>query len=472
MIRGNGANFGAALGTYYNSLAIFPSVPRVGGVSAISPNVNQDTTPTQDVPGTPIAGDIIFAHLMAAAPTANATFTPPVGEGWQSVASGHDLTQSDTRAQVFSKVWGAGDIDNVTVVFTSSHPNARLVLLIVRNGDTTTPPVGAAQVGSQQVGSSMPMAPTVLAPDRCLLMHFYEVSVAGGSVTADVNPIYGGPSYIGGPSGQDVSMAADATAVPSGSTAVFSATGSTTSVNGWTAISMAFEGDSSVPVVQSVSAISADVDSPSPTNTIMGTPAAGEIIVAHLVNGGSADDTNPAYTPPVGEGWQTDPAIRITSQTANDSSSQVFWKRWGAGFTDNTVVTFTGTTGNARLVLTRLSGCVPSGAPFASASASSDDASNDMGVTTPALAVPEDVSLVLRFYAATPEVVADMEINAPMNEAYDGAAYSFDDGNNGAMAGSFQVQAVAGTAALRSAQTSVKTTNGWVGITVAVGPVP
>ncbi len=468
MIRGNGARFGAATGAYYNPLQIFP---RIVAVSAISPNVNQDTTPTQDVPGTPAAGDEIYAHVMAAGPQGNATFTPPAGEGWQSVSSGWDQTQLDTRAQVFYKIWGDGNIDNVTVTFTSSAPNARLVLMVVRDADTGSAPAGASFVGSSQVGSATPIAPSVIAPPNCLVLHFFEVSSFAVSVVADDGPVYGGPAYLGA-AGQDVAMALGALAVPTGSTAAYQATASGLCANGWTTVSVALQGESSVPIIESVSAISADVNSPNASNTIVGTPSAGEIVFAHIVNGGNAVGADPAFTPPPGEGWQTDPLLRSTSQTLFDSTCQVFWKRWGSGSIDNTSVTFTGTTGNSRLVLMRVSGCVASGAPFTSAATASDDASNDMGAIAPALSVPDDGSLVMRFYAATPNGGEAMTLNAPMVEAYDGAAYSFNDGTNGAMAASAQVQAVAGSALPRSARASVKTENGWVGMTIAVAPKP
>jgi hypothetical protein len=89
-----------------------------------------------------------------------------------------------------------------------------------------------------------------------------------------------------------------------------------------------------------------------------------------------------------------------------------------------------------------------------------------MACTSPALSVVPIVALVMRFYAVS---APGVELNAPMVEKYDGAAYSFSATANGAVACSALVFPGGGTTPLRSARSNTNTANGWVGITVAVG---
>lgn len=470
MIRGNGALFGSIRGIYYNPQPVFPYVP-TDGTSAISPDINNDTTPTADIEGTPETGDLVFAHLIAAGPAGNAVFTPSAGEGFSSLATAWDQTSADTRSQLFVKRWGegGGQIDNVTVVFTSSLPNARLVLVRVKEASLTDLPVAAAMAGSGNVSSGTLFAPTVVVPDKGLLMHFYQVASNGISVTADVDQIYGGASYLG-TVGPDVALAADASAAISGSAPAFVGTASTSPVvNGWNAISIAFAGQSSTPVVESISAISSNVSSANVTNTIAGaTPNAGDIIVFHLVNSSSMD---PAFTPPVTEGWSTSTNLKAHTTTAADSTNQIFWKRWGEpGQIDSTTVNFTGAGGNSRGVLIRISGCRTAGDPFDAVGTGkqSDSSGDSSSIVCPSLSVPDNVSLVMRFYACSASFA--IQINAPMLEKYEGSSYSFTNGFNGAVACSTQFMPLAGTAAPRTGSTSIPTGSGNVGITVAVPP--
>ncbi len=465
-LRGNGENFGAVVGTYYNPRVVYP---RVAAVSAISPDIGADVTPTATVPGTPQAGYLVFCQAIAAGPAADVTFTPPAGEGFLSIASGWDQTGSDTRTELFWKRWGAGDIDNMSVVFSSSLPNARIALVTVADASLVTAPTALAMAGSTNVSSPTLVAPSVVVPQRGLLMHFYEAAASGGVyVDPDVSTVYGGIAYLG-TAGADVSLACDAEETMSGSSPTFEAQASALSVsNGWNTVTVGLAGDSAAPVVAAFSAISADVNSPNATNTVPGAPAAGDIVLAHLGNSSAAV---PGLAPPAGEGWAL---LENSHSTTNmDSTIAVYWKRWGEmGQTDNMVVNFTGSSGNTRLVLALVTGCVTSGNPFAAdgVSTQSDSSGDSMSITAPSLVVPYDQALVMRFFAAS-NIPVPISINPPMNLIYGGTGYRFTNGNNGAIASSAQIRARAGTASQRTASTSIATGSGNVGITAIVPPV-
>lgn len=459
--RGNGRPFGASNGSYHNPTAVFPFIVQV---SAISPDIAGDTAPEITLNETPLNNDVVFIHVQASGTAANTVFTPPAGEGFSAVvgANGYDTTASDSRGQVFWKRWGTGDTDNTNIVFTSSTANARITATVVRGMSTTYTPHGATLIGSGQAMTPTLIAPSANVPVNGLLMRFYSGAATTIDLTTSETAIYQGVSYAW-TAGTDGAMAASAIAASPGiSTAATAASSVGTVTNGWSGITLALQGIAGTPTVAAVSAISTDTTSGSATNTIPATGLATDtIVLAHC--GNSAGGAS-LVAPPAGEGWQL--VNTISSGSGLDSGSALFWKRWGAGGgqIDNTVVTFTNGT-NLRLTLTNVTGCITSGTPFATdgTAGQCDDASFDMSVTAPSLLLTGVMSTILRFFTAS---APGMVLNAPMFELYDGINYSYNDGTNGAMAGSQRTIAGGGTAPIRSAQTNTVTANGWVGMTV------
>jgi hypothetical protein len=444
------------------------SLPRITAVSAISPDVDSPNA-TNDIPSQVVDGNIVLAHFGAAGPGANPTFSVPAGEGWLEVTSGYDSTGADMKAALYWKRWGAGgQTDNTNVTFQSTLGNSRLVLSLMAGavGSGTPYSAAASLVGSSLAMTTMLIAGSVLVPTNGLLLRFYAACGTAINTTPDAEPsIYSGASY-GWTAGVDGSCAASALAAPPGFSASSTATASATPVNGWTTFSLALEGDGSLtPSVLAVSAISTNTNAQDATNTVPGTPATDNIVLAQFCNVAASA---PVFTPPAGEGWSL--ITQIETQSGANSKSALYWKRWGAGGqTDNTVVTFASNGGNSRLVLTLIENAKTTGNPYGSEAfvAQCDDASADMASTSPSAAIALAQSAVVRFYMAT---APGISLNAPMVEKYDGAAYSWNTGTNAAVASSWLRALAAGTAPLRSAQSNVATENGWVGLTAVFPP--
>jgi hypothetical protein len=97
------------------------------------------------------------------------------------------------------------------------------------------------------------------------------------------------------------------------------------------------------------------------TGGLAGTIASGDIVVVQAVITGATDGTMP--TAPSGEGWTE---ITHVEETANTNIGMaLFWKRWGAGLTDDTTPTFTVANGVCTATALVLRGCKPSGNPYA-----------------------------------------------------------------------------------------------------------
>ncbi len=89
------------------------------------------------------------------------------------------------------------------------------------------------------------------------------------------------------------------------------------------------------------------------SNAISATPAifsvqSGDIVVAHaVVTGGGANFASE----PSGQGWS------VIDSASTGPNSKCFWKRWGAGFTDDTTPTFDTTSGVIGAILQVWRGC-------------------------------------------------------------------------------------------------------------------
>ena len=182
--------------------------------------------------------------------------------------------------------------------------------------------------------------------------------------------------------------------------AIYSAALTGTDVANYLTYSLAKWGALGSPIVMSTSGNSADSNSTNATNTIAGTPATNDVIVAHVTVSGASSSV---ITPPAGEGW----ALIVRSDdapTGSGTSAAVYWKRWGTGSTDNTSVAFTGTVGNMRLALTRLRGCKTSGNPFTASAATTNNGS--VTTVTAPTATGAAQQRTLRFYSVSANTVA------------------------------------------------------------------
>lgn len=182
-----------------------------------------------------------------------------------------------------------------------------------------------------------------------------------------------------------------------------------------------------IPVVAGVSAISTNVSATGASNTVPGTPSKDDVVLAHV----SVVGTNPStISPPAGEGWVL---IHYAVSSGGNAGLAVYWKRWGAGYTDNTSVSFTGTSGNMRLVLVRVINCMWAGVPANGAAISSSSAN---GTTFTAPSVPMvDKGLVFRFFTGGITVGSAGSVTPDSGtQQYGGASYSWTAGNDGCCA--------------------------------------
>lgn len=243
--------------------------------------------------------------------------------------------------------------------------------------------------------------------------------------------------------------------------AIYSALLNGTDVANYLTYSLAKWGGLGGPLVMGVSAISTDTNATGATATVPGTAATNDVIVAHVTitneNGAAS-----SVSPPAGEGWSI---IASTSDSAGtDCTCVIYWKRWGTGSTDNTSVAFTGTSGNMRLVLTRLRGCKTSGNPYTDATGANGGGAGTGTTLTAPTANGGSQKRVLRFYSGS-ATSATITANG-MAATYGGASYGFTAGVDGACA--------AGDAMLDSNPTGTATAtssatlaNGWAAITVS-----
>ena len=186
---------------------------------------------------------------------------------------------------------------------------------------------------------------------------------------------------------------------------------------------------SSAPVFMGSGAASPDINSPSATASTDAPPAAGDILVAHITIIG----TPGAVIPPAGEGW-------AVGDTANSSGGNaacyVLWKRWGSGATDNTTITFTGTAGNMRLVISRIRGCRATGDPFSSTAGSGGTVLTETAIAPSAAGGSR--RLVMRFFSAARSSVPNANVASP-TAAYGGPSFSWSVGLDGACCAGYAV---------------------------------
>lgn len=246
-----------------------------------------------------------------------------------------------------------------------------------------------------------------------------------------------------------------------GTIAEFSVTGAAWSagdVSSYQTYSTNKWGGTGSPQIMGVSAISTDTNGTGATATVPGSPATNDVIVAHVTVTGAPS----SISPPSGEGWTS---IATTTDSAGSTTTvAVYWKRWGTGSTDNTSVSFTGTAGNMRLVLSRLRGCKTSGNPYtASATGNGGGAGTGTTLTAPT-ATGASQQRVMRFYSQSASA-ANCAVNTPQASTYGGASYAFTAGVDGACAcGDYTKTATpVGT---ETATSSGTLTNGWAACTV------
>lgn len=101
------------------------------------------------------------------------------------------------------------------------------------------------------------------------------------------------------------------------------------------------------PYLVDVSAL-ADANTTSATPTVPASVQTNDIVVAHaIVVGGGSDFA----TAPTGQGWTT------IDEASTGPNTRCFWKRWGAGFTDDTTPTFDTASGVVGVALQVWRGC-------------------------------------------------------------------------------------------------------------------
>lgn len=231
-------------------------------------------------------------------------------------------------------------------------------------------------------------------------------------------------------------------------------------------------GKAATPVWESSGSISTDTNATGATASVSGTPNTNDILLAHVTITNSSTST---ISPPSGEGWSI---VARADDTANsDCTCAVYWKRWGSGSTDNTSIAFTGTAGNMRLVITRVSGAHTSGDPFsAGEKATNSGGGAGTGTTlTPATVTADGDSsmgdrLVFQFYSGS--ATAANISSTTSTTRYSGASYAFTAGVDGCCAMSSIALAGGATSDPTATATCSGTlTNGWGVVTLALNPV-
>lgn len=176
------------------------------------------------------------------------------------------------------------------------------------------------------------------------------------------------------------------------------------------------------PTLSAVSAISTDTNSTNATGSVPGSPAARDVVVAHVVVVGGAS----TITPPAGQGWTL---VQKSVSGSSTAICAVYIKQWGVGFTDSTSPAFTGTGGNMRVVCSLLTGIPGVVAGLWSAASGS-------GTTGTAQTAPDSAGgtnkFVMRFFAGN--TAGAGQTTADTNPQYGGASYSFQSGVDGSCA--------------------------------------
>lgn len=218
------------------------------------------------------------------------------------------------------------------------------------------------------------------------------------------------------------------------------------------------------PVWESVGSISTDTNATGATASVSGTPATNDILLAHVTITNSSTST---ITAPSGEGWTL--VARGDDTAGSDCTCAVYWKRWGTGSTDNTSIAFTGTAGNMRLVISRVSGVNVTTAFGAGEKASANGAGTgtDIKATAPSVTSDGADRLVMRFYSGSAGTMNFSSIAA--TGRYSGGSYAFTAGVDGACAGG-TATAGAGSTGTTDATASATLANGWAAVTVALDP--
>lgn len=208
----------------------------------------------------------------------------------------------------------------------------------------------------------------------------------------------------------------------------------------------------SAPTFVNSGSISPDVNSTNATASTSGTPSSGETLLAHVTIVGSAasvigfDGT---------EGWTL-----VRRHDTPNMTVAVYRKRWGSGGTDVTSIAFTGTAGNMRLIVTRVSG--------AAVSPVTDSAGGGNGIDDANLISPTATGaanqLVMRFYGAAG---TGQQIDTPGTAAYETTAAIWTAGLDGAMAMSYETSS-ANPVGTETATLSVSVTDSKAAVTVVL----
>lgn len=213
------------------------------------------------------------------------------------------------------------------------------------------------------------------------------------------------------------------------------------------------------PTIVGITAISTNTNSSSATSqTLPLTPDTGDLLFAHVA---VTDGSGTSVTPPSGEGWSL---IDTGTSGSGGTIAKIYWKRWGAGDTDNTTSAFTGTAGNMRVTITVVRDGKSSGTPYA-VSANAGSSSSGTTATAPAVTSPGAARLLLRFFTASgtaTNVSATSE-----NARYSGSSYGFTSGVDGCMGMS---SLVVGSGDTGTATATLAVSGDWGAVTVAVDP--
>jgi hypothetical protein len=139
---------------------------------------------------------------------------------------------------------------------------------------------------------------------------------------------------------------------------------------------------------------------------------------------------------PTGQGWR----VLIRDETSTQAG-QVFWKRWGEGFTDSTTPIFTASSGTASVVLSVWRGCDTD--PIGLLEQASSNGSGTT-LTAPAVTALTSASTVVRLFNARVSGTGLVSLSEG-STMYSGGPYSTLSGTARGMAGSYLTNISIGT---------------------------
>lgn len=218
-------------------------------------------------------------------------------------------------------------------------------------------------------------------------------------------------------------------------------------------------GAPATPVLANVSAMSTDTNATGATNTVPGSPATNNIIEAHITIAGSSASV---ITPPAGEGWTL--ATRGDDTAGSGCTCATYWKRWGSGSTDNTSIAFTGTLGNMRLVLKRITGCKTSGNPYTDATSGGGGGAGTGTTMTAPTATGGTNKLVVRNFSGSAAAASGTPDSGTV--AYSGASYAFTAGVDGHCSSS-STNSNSNPTGTATGTSTVALSNGWAASTLS-----